>query len=115
MFSLDVNIFSVNEPNLQPLSTANQLLTEFLLILTVSYNLPTKLAWFIDCYIGYRFFGIGSGWATFHLELVELMDVFKSNGYPENFKRRMQEDSNNWAKETYVFGPSLPWTIIIAK
>ena len=33
----------------------------------------------------YRCFRIRSDWTKFHLELVKLMDVFKSNGYPENF------------------------------
>ena len=33
----------------------------------------------------YRCFQICSDWTKFHLELVKLIDVFKSNGYPENF------------------------------
>ena len=33
----------------------------------------------------YRCFRIYLDWTKFHLELVKLMDVFKSNGYPENF------------------------------
>ena len=33
----------------------------------------------------YRCFRICSDWTKFHLELVKLMDVFKINGYPENF------------------------------
>ena len=33
----------------------------------------------------YRCFGICSDWTKFHLELVKLTDVFKNNGYPENF------------------------------
>ena len=33
----------------------------------------------------YRCFQICSDWTKFHLELVKLMDVFNSNGYPENF------------------------------
>ena len=33
----------------------------------------------------YKCFQICSDWTKFHLELVKLMDVFKSNGYPENF------------------------------
>ena len=33
----------------------------------------------------YRCFRICSDWTKFHLELVKLIDVFKSNGYPENF------------------------------
>ena len=33
----------------------------------------------------YRCFRICSYWTKFHLELVKLTDVFKNNGYPENF------------------------------
>ena len=33
----------------------------------------------------YRCFRICSDWNKFHLELVKLIDVFKNNGYPENF------------------------------
>ena len=33
----------------------------------------------------YRCFRICSDWTKFHLELVNLTDVFKNNGYPENF------------------------------
>ena len=33
----------------------------------------------------YRCFEICSDWTKFHLELVKLIDVFKNNGYPENF------------------------------
>ena len=33
----------------------------------------------------YRCFRICSDWNKFHLVLVKLMDVFKSNVYPENF------------------------------
>ena len=33
----------------------------------------------------YRCFRIWSDWTKFHLELVKLMDVFRSNGYSENF------------------------------
>ena len=32
-----------------------------------------------------RCFQICSDWTKFKLELVKLMDAFKSNGYPENF------------------------------
>ena len=34
----------------------------------------------------YRCFRICSDWTKFHLEVVKLTDVFKNNGYPENFK-----------------------------
>ena len=33
----------------------------------------------------YRCFWISSDWTKFHLELIKLIDVFKSNGYPDNF------------------------------
>ena len=33
----------------------------------------------------YRCFRITSDWTKFHLELVKLIDVFKNNGYPDNF------------------------------
>ena len=33
----------------------------------------------------YKCFQICSDWTKFHLELVKLIDVFKNNGYPENF------------------------------
>ena len=33
----------------------------------------------------YKFFRICSDWTNFPLELVKLTDVFKNNGYPENF------------------------------
>ena len=33
----------------------------------------------------YRCFRICSDWTKFHLEVVKLTDVFKNNGYPENF------------------------------
>ena len=39
----------------------------------------------------YRCFWICSDWTKFLLELVKLIDVFKNNGYPENF-------INNWFK-----------------
>ena len=33
----------------------------------------------------YRCFRICLDWTKFHLELVKLIDIFKNNGYPENF------------------------------
>ena len=83
---------------------------EFIPILTVSYHLVTKLA----CYILlYRCFQICSDWTKFHIELVKLIDVFKSNGYPENFiyncfkvfldsKYRLQEKVITVPKKTLV-------------
>ena len=56
----------MKKADLPILSTANQLLAEFIPNLTVSYHPVTKLA----CYIHYY---------------IELIHVFKSNGYPENF------------------------------
>ena len=35
--------------------------------------------------LSYRCFRICSDWTKFHQELVKLIDVFKNNGYPENF------------------------------
>ena len=63
------------------MSTANQLLLEFILILIVPYLLPTKFA---DSYIAiYVFRDLLR--QDFHLKLVKLMDVFKSSGYPDNY------------------------------
>ena len=55
----------MNKANLQPLSTENQL-----------YQLHTLL---------YRCFRICSDWSKIDLELIKIMDVFKSNGYSDNF------------------------------
>ena len=61
-----------------------------------------------------------------HFELVKSMDVFKSNGSPENFinncfkaflgsKHRIQENVITVPKKPwFLASPSLPWTIIIA-
>ena len=59
----------------------------------------------------YKYFRICSDWTKFHLELVKLIDVFKSNGYPENFinncfkvflknKYRIQEKVKTVPKKT---------------
>ena len=59
----------------------------------------------------YRCFRICSDWTKFHLELVKLTDVFKNNGYPENFinncfkvfldnKYRIQEKVTTVPKKT---------------
>ena len=61
----------------------------------------------------YRCFPICSDWTKFHLELVKLIDVFKNNGYPENFinncfkvfldnKYRIQEKVITVPKKTLV-------------
>ena len=42
-----------------------------------------KIGWLHP--LSYRCFRICSDWTKFHLELVKLTDVFKNNGYPENF------------------------------
>ena len=72
----------MKKTSLPLLSTANQLLVELIPILTNSYHPVTKLA----CYIHY--YSDVSGFALIglsHLELVKVTDVFKNNGYPENF------------------------------
>ena len=76
-------IQSVKKTSLPLLSTANQLLAELISILIVSYHLVTKSSCYIHYYIDS--FHICSDWTKFHLELVRLTDVFKNNGYPENF------------------------------
>ena len=68
----------------------------------------------------YRGFRICSDWTKFHLELVNFIDVFKNNGYPENFinsfkffldnKYRIQEKVITVSEKTLVlvlpnFGP----------
>ena len=73
----------MNKANLLPLSTANQLIAKFIIILIVSYHPPT------------RCFRIYSDWTKFHLELVTLMDVFKSSGYLENFINMFETDLDN--------------------
>ena len=75
MSFLDVNIIR-EKTSLPLLSTANQLLAEFIPSSNKIGLLHTLL---------YRFFRICSDWTMFHLELVKLTDVFKNNGYPENF------------------------------
>ena len=61
----------------------------------------------------YRCFRIYSDWTKFHLEVVKLTDVFKNNGYPENFinncfkvfldnKYRIQEKVITVPKKTLV-------------
>ena len=63
----------------------------------------------------YRCFWICSDWTKFHLELVKLTDVFKNNGYPENFnnncfkvfldnKYRIQEKVITVPKKTLFLG-----------
>ena len=110
----------MKKTSLPLLSTANQLLAEFIAILIVSYHLVTKSAFYIHTLL-YRCFRICSDWTKFHLELVKLIDVFKNNGYPENFinncfkvfldnKYRIQEKVITVPKKTLVlvlpnFGP----------
>ena len=71
----------MKKTSLPLLSTANQLLAEFIPISFLPSSnkivlLPTLL---------YRCFRICSDWTKLHLELFKLTDVFKNNGYPENF------------------------------
>ena len=68
----------------------------------------------------YRCFRICSDWTKFHLELVKLIDVFKNNGYPENFINNCFKvflDNKYRVKEKVMTVPKktlLSWTIIIA-
>ena len=96
----------MKKTSLPLLSTANQLLAEFIPILTVSYHPVIKLACYIHYYIdvsGFARIGL-----SFNLELIKSRDVFKNNGYPENFinncvkvflanKYRVREKSDNCA------------------
>ena len=93
----------MNMADLQHLSTANQLLAEFILISTVSYHPPIKLAWFIHCYLDVS--GFAQIGLTFYLELFKLMDVFKINDYPENFINSYFKtflDNENRIQETVI-------------
>ena len=76
-------ILSVKKTSLPLLSTANQLLAE--LIPIFDSFLPSSYKIGLLHTLLYRCFRICSDWTKFHLELVKLIDVFKSNGYPENF------------------------------
>ena len=76
-------ILSVKKTSLPLLSTANQLLAE--LIPIFDSFLPSSYKIGLLHTLLYRCFLICSDWAKFHLELVKLIDIFKSNGYPENF------------------------------
>ena len=52
----------------------------------------------------YRCFWIYLDWTKFQLELVKLMDVFKSNCYPENFIKNCFEvflDNKNFIKNCF--------------
>ena len=55
----------------------------------------------------YRCFRICSDWTKFHLELVKLMDVCKSNGYPENYFKAFL-DNKHRIQENVVTVPKKP-------
>ena len=76
-------ILSVKKTSLPLLSTANQLLAE--LIPIFDSFLPSSYKIGLLHTLLYRCFLICSDWTKFHLELVKLIDIFKNNGYPENF------------------------------
>ena len=62
-----------------------KLLAEFILTLAAFYHPPTKLTWFIRYHIDVSQC-VQSGLSFVKLvELVMLIDVFKSIGYPDNF------------------------------
>ena len=73
----------MKKTSLPLLSTANQLLAEFIPIF--DSFLPSSNKIVLLHTLLYRCFRIYSDWTKFHLELVKLIDVFKNNGYPENF------------------------------
>ena len=84
-----------------------ELLAEFILILIVSYHSPTKLSSFIHCYIDV---------SRFYLELVKLMDVFKSNGYPENFINNCFNtfvDNKHRIQEKVITMPKKPLFLVL--
>ena len=65
----------------------------------------------------YRCFWICSGWSRFHLELVKLMDVFKSKGYPENFINNCFKpflDNKHRIQEKVTTLPKKPLFLVLA-
>ena len=72
----------MNKLNLQPLLTPNQLLVEFY---SFWRFFPSTYKTAMIHTLLYLCFPICSDLTKFHLELVKLMDVFKSNGFSENF------------------------------
>ena len=53
-------------------------------------------------------FRICSDWTEFHLELVKVTDVFKNNGYPENFinnRFKVFLDNKYWVREKVITVP----------
>ena len=69
----------------------------------------------------YRCFWIRSDWTKFHFELVKLMNVFKSNGYPETFINNLFKtflDNKHRIKENMITVPKKPlfldlWTLSV--
>ena len=65
--------------------------------------------------IWYRCF-IWSDCSKFHLELVKLVDVFKNNGYPENFiinYFKVFLDNKHWIQEKVITVPKKTLFLII--
>ena len=64
----------------------------------------------------YKCFTICSHWTKFYLELVKLMDVFKSSGYPEYFINRcfkMLLDKKHRIQEKVVTVPKKPLFLVL--
>ena len=108
MSFLDVNIIREKDKfttSVYHKPTFSRIYTHFDSFLPSSYKIGLLHA------LLYRCFRICSDWTKFHLELVKLIDVFKNNGYPENFinncfkvfldnKYRMQEKVITVPKKT---------------
>ena len=82
MFFLDINIIHeqskfTNSIHCKP--TFSRVYTHFDSFLPFTYKIGMTHK------LSFRCFWIWQGWTKFCLELVKLMDVFESNGYPENF------------------------------
>ena len=61
-----------------------------------------------------RCFRICSDWTNFHLELVKLIDVFKNNGYPENFINNCFKvflDNKYRVREKMIMVPKKPLSL----
>ena len=74
----------MNKANVQSLPTENQFLAGFIVIWAVIFSPSTYKIGMINILL-YRCFRIFSDFTKFHLEMVKLMNIFKSNGYPKNF------------------------------
>ena len=65
----------------------------------------------------YRCSCIYSVWTNFHLELVKLINVFRSNGYPENFINscfQMFLDNKQRKQEKVIAVPKIPLFLILS-